>query len=80
MTFVFHGFGDLSVHLGRPGAFFLGILENAQPFEADAVDKIQQGREMFVVFAREAGDEGGADGETGNTFAHPDDEVLDMLP
>jgi len=72
------GVVDVAVTLVGAGAFFLGVLENAATFELEGLDEVEKFLVVFFCFLREAGDEGGADGEVGNAIAHPLKEITDV--
>ena len=73
------GVMDLAGHLVSAGSFFLGVLENAAAFKFEGLDEFQEFLVIFLCFAGEAGDEGGADGQVGNAITHSLEKVPDVL-
>ncbi len=57
---------------------FLRVGEDSHAFEFCVLDEAEKGFELGIGLAREAGDEGGADGEAGDACAEAGDEVAYM--
>ena len=74
------GVVDVVVHFVSSGSLFLGILKDTAAFELEGLDEFKEFLIIGVRFAREAGDESGADGEIGDAVAHALEEITDVFP
>jgi hypothetical protein len=66
---------NLPVHVVGAGAFFFGIIEDAGALELAVFDEVHEFVEVGIGFAREADDEGGANGDAGDASADAFEEV-----
>ncbi len=67
------------LHRAGDGAFLVRVLEHAQHVEACLVDELEEALVVFLGLAREAGDEGRADGHPRDALAQAFDEVALVL-
>ena len=72
-SFAVAGFFDsrrnLVGHFGGAASRFLGVGKDAHSIELGVLDKAEEGIELGIGLAREADDEGGANGEVGDSCA-----------
>lgn len=65
----FDGRRNLVGHFGSAAARFLGVGKDAHSIELCILDEAEEGIELGIGLAREANDEGGANGEIGDACA-----------
>ena len=65
----FDGGRNLVGHFGGAASRFLGVGKDAHSIELGVLDKAEEGIELGIGLAREADDEGGANGEVGDSCA-----------